>query len=48
MREPILELKNVSAAYGRIKAIKASRSKSGPGEIVSTGSVNGAGKTPRS
>jgi len=45
MREPILELKNVSAAYGRIKAIKDISLTVYPGEVVSIIGANGAGKS---
>ncbi|PKN09961.1 MAG: branched-chain amino acid ABC transporter ATP-binding protein [Deltaproteobacteria bacterium HGW-Deltaproteobacteria-8] len=45
MREPILELKNVSAAYGRIKAIKDISLVVYPGEVVSIIGANGAGKS---
>ena len=45
MREPILELKNVSAAYGRIKAIKGISLTVYPGEVVSIIGANGAGKS---
>ncbi len=43
--EPILELKNVSAAYGRIKAIKGISLTVYPGEVVSIIGANGAGKS---
>ena len=43
--QPILELKNVSAAYGRIKAIKGISLKVYPGEVVSIIGANGAGKS---
>jgi len=42
---PILELKNVSAAYGRIKAIKDISLTVMPGEVVSIIGANGAGKS---
>jgi branched-chain amino acid transport system ATP-binding protein len=44
-QQPILELKNVSAAYGRIKAIKDISLKVYPGEVVSIIGANGAGKS---
>lgn len=43
--QPILELKNVSSAYGRIKALKGISIKVFPGEIVSIIGANGAGKS---
>ncbi len=42
---PILELKNVTSAYGRIKAIKGVSLKVYPGEVVSIIGANGAGKS---
>ena len=42
--DPILELKNVSAGYGRIKALKGISLKVFPGEIVAMIGANGAGK----
>ena len=42
---PILELKNVSAAYGRIKAIRDISLTVYPGEVVSIIGANGAGKS---
>jgi branched-chain amino acid transport system ATP-binding protein len=42
---PILELKNVTSAYGRIKAIKDVSLKVYPGEVVSIIGANGAGKS---
>jgi len=45
MTAPILELKNVSAAYGRIKAIKDISLTVMPGEVVSIIGANGAGKS---
>ncbi|MHC1700899.1 MAG: ABC transporter ATP-binding protein [Humidesulfovibrio sp.] len=45
MAQPILELKNVSAAYGRIKAIKDISLTVYPGEVVSIIGANGAGKS---
>ncbi|MDP3428210.1 MAG: ABC transporter ATP-binding protein [Humidesulfovibrio sp.] len=44
-QQPILELKNVSAAYGRIKAIKDISLTVYPGEVVSIIGANGAGKS---
>jgi branched-chain amino acid transport system ATP-binding protein len=44
-QQPILELRNVSAAYGRIKAIKDISLKVYPGEVVSIIGANGAGKS---
>ncbi|MDQ7835038.1 MAG: ABC transporter ATP-binding protein [Humidesulfovibrio sp.] len=44
-QQPILELKNVSAAYGRINAIKDISLKVYPGEVVSIIGANGAGKS---
>lgn len=43
--QPILELKNVTAHYGRIKALKGISLKVFPGEIVSIIGANGAGKS---
>ena len=43
--DPILELKNVSAGYGRIKALKGISLKVFPGEIVAMIGANGAGKS---
>ncbi|MDR3641264.1 MAG: ABC transporter ATP-binding protein [Humidesulfovibrio sp.] len=45
MTEPILELKNVTSAYGRIKAIRDISLKVYPGEVVSIIGANGAGKS---
>lgn len=42
---PLLELKNVTSAYGRIKAIKDISLKVYPGEVVSIIGANGAGKS---
>jgi len=42
---PILELRNVTSAYGRIKAIKGVSLKVYPGEVVSIIGANGAGKS---
>lgn len=42
---PLLELKNVTSAYGRIKAIKDVSLKVYPGEVVSIIGANGAGKS---
>jgi branched-chain amino acid transport system ATP-binding protein len=42
---PILELKNVVSAYGRIKALKGISLKVFPGEIVTIIGANGAGKS---
>jgi len=42
---PILELKNVTSAYGRIKALKDVSLKVYPGEVVSIIGANGAGKS---
>lgn len=44
-RAPILELKSVSAAYGRIRAINEISLKVYPGEVVSIIGANGAGKS---
>jgi len=43
--EPVLELKNVTASYGNIQALKGISLKAYPGEIVSIIGANGAGKT---
>lgn len=43
--QPILELKNVVSAYGRIKALKGISLKVFPGEIVTIIGANGAGKS---
>ncbi len=43
--KPILELKNVTSAYGRIQALKGISIKVFPGEIVSIIGANGAGKS---
>jgi branched-chain amino acid transport system ATP-binding protein len=43
--DPILELKNVHAGYGRIKALKGISLKVFPGEIVAMIGANGAGKS---
>jgi branched-chain amino acid transport system ATP-binding protein len=45
MSEPILELKNITSAYGRIKAIRDVSLKVYPGEVVSIIGANGAGKS---
>jgi len=45
MTTPILELKNVTSAYGRIKAIRDVSLKVYPGEVVSIIGANGAGKS---
>lgn len=42
---PILEMKNVVSAYGRIQALKSISLKVFPGEIVSIIGANGAGKS---
>ncbi|MHC1751192.1 ABC transporter ATP-binding protein [Humidesulfovibrio sp.] len=42
---PLLELKNVTSAYGRIKAVKDISLKVYPGEVVSIIGANGAGKS---
>jgi len=44
-KKPILELKNVVSAYGRIQALKGISLKVYPGEIVSIIGANGAGKS---
>ncbi len=44
-KTPILELRNVSAAYGRIVALKGISLKVYPGEVVSIIGANGAGKS---
>ena len=44
-REPILELRNVHAAYGSVKALKGISIKAYEGEIVSIIGANGAGKS---
>ncbi|QGY39889.1 ATP-binding cassette domain-containing protein [Pseudodesulfovibrio cashew] len=44
-QQPILELKNVVSAYGRIKALKGISLKVFPGEIVTIIGANGAGKS---
>ncbi len=43
--EPILELRNVHASYGNIKALKGISLKVFPGEIVAIIGANGAGKS---
>jgi branched-chain amino acid transport system ATP-binding protein len=43
--EPILELQNVHASYGNIKALKGISLKVFPGEVVSIIGANGAGKS---
>jgi len=43
--QPILELKNITSAYGRIKAIREVSLKVYPGEVVSIIGANGAGKS---
>jgi branched-chain amino acid transport system ATP-binding protein len=43
--QPILELRDVEAAYGRIKALKGISLKAYPGEIVTIIGANGAGKS---
>ncbi len=43
--QPLLELKNVSASYGNIKALKDISLKVYPGEIVAMIGANGAGKS---
>lgn len=45
MPEPILELKDVTAGYGRIQALKGISLKVYEGEIVSVIGANGAGKS---
>ena len=45
MAEPILELDNVTAHYGRIQALKGISLKIFPGEIVTIIGANGAGKS---
>jgi len=45
MSAPILELRHVSASYGRIKAIKDISLRVMPGEVVSIIGANGAGKS---
>ncbi len=45
MAEPILELRNVVAGYGRIQALKGISLKCYPGEIVTIIGANGAGKS---
>lgn len=45
MPEPILELKDVKAGYGSIKALKGISIKAYEGEIVSIIGANGAGKS---
>lgn len=45
MAEPILELRNVSAAYGKINALNGISLKIYPGEIVTIIGANGAGKS---
>ena len=45
MVEPVLELRNVTSAYGRIKALKGVSLKVFPGEIVCIIGANGAGKS---
>ncbi|MBG0778128.1 MAG: ABC transporter ATP-binding protein [Desulfovibrionaceae bacterium] len=45
MSEPILELRNVTAAYGKITAVKDVSLTVMPGEIVTIIGANGAGKS---
>jgi len=45
MAQPILEVRNVSAAYGKIMAIKSISLTVFPGEIVTIIGANGAGKS---
>ncbi|EGJ48686.1 ABC transporter ATP-binding protein [Desulfocurvibacter africanus] len=45
MAEPILELRNVSAHYGNIQALKGISLKAFPGEVVTIIGGNGAGKS---
>lgn len=45
MGEPILELRDVTAAYGRIQALKGISLKAFPGEIICIIGANGAGKS---
>ncbi|MFH1135432.1 MAG: ABC transporter ATP-binding protein [Pseudomonadota bacterium] len=45
MKEPILELRNVSAGYGKIQALRDVSLKVFPGEIVCIIGANGAGKS---
>jgi branched-chain amino acid transport system ATP-binding protein len=45
MAEPVLELKNVTAGYGNIQALKGVSLTAYPGEIVCIIGANGAGKT---
>lgn len=45
MTQPILELNDVHAAYGRIQALKGVSLKAYPGEIVAIIGANGAGKS---
>jgi len=45
MAEPILELENVTAHYGRIQALKGISLRIFPGEIVTIIGANGAGKS---
>ncbi|MBU4380191.1 MAG: ATP-binding cassette domain-containing protein, partial [Proteobacteria bacterium] len=44
-RQPILELRNVVSAYGRIRALKGISIKVYDGEIVTIIGANGAGKS---
>lgn len=43
--EPVLELKNISAGYGRIQVLRDISLKAFPGEIVCMIGANGAGKS---
>ena len=44
-RDPILELREVNASYGKVRALHGVSLKIGPGEVVALIGANGAGKS---
>jgi branched-chain amino acid transport system ATP-binding protein len=44
-RDPILELREVNASYGKVRALHGISLKIGPGEVVALIGANGAGKS---